>query len=213
MKIIKTRQLLTEAEILLVLKTVVFCYKRNALVWIQTEINQLEEAKDDQDGAWKWNKWKQEDENELKRFCDERDALEKLLPKDLYFKKFLKKNEDFIEEENEMAFLFDYLEEKSSDIINWSDFENKTLLEVFEFFEVEAFDWNGEIFKFYRLIPTGFHAQHEYSKALDLEEDQEDQEDLDEDDIIYEEDDETYISFRKIEEIEEIENQTHQTLV
>lgn len=72
------------------------------------------------------------------------------------------------EEEKIMYFLCQYLQNKANNMMYWDSFNNKTMLEVFDFFEVDDLDWNGNKFKFYQLILKC--------------------------------DEETYISFRKIEE-------------
>jgi len=53
----------------------------------------------------------------------------------------------------------------------WDSFENKTLLEVFDVFEVDGLDWDEKEFKFYKLISAGDYEIYinEYLGREDME--------------------------------------------
>jgi hypothetical protein len=179
MQELRHRKLETTSEIRLVLEVILKRFRIHASIFLLTQISQSEEDKDTHD-------WDADCEAELQAFYKEEKDLNRLTPNDLFSAIFSHKGTDntLLEEEVTMYMLFEYLRNKGTDIFSWYTFENKTLLEVFDFFEVEAVDWDGKIFKFYKLILAGDYETY-INEYLGVEE----MEDMEP----------TFIAFRKTE--------------
>ena len=144
-----SRKLVTKRELDLALKTILTRYRNNALVSINTAINRLEEERDIYD-------WDQESDDELQTFYKEKNDLDQLTPNFLRYSFFRKKNKIMFSLYKYLIHKFNYgnydWHEKSTIHPYASIFENKAILQIFDFFEVQAFDSDGKKFLFYKLV-------------------------------------------------------------